>query len=134
MTNKELLEKIIKTDECFDNTLDDIRGDKIYAIHCIDAEYEEECCESLNFARKIKVNDKEYIIEFLFDTDCVNVCKNLRKFENVFALYDNVGFPIMHFSKDVYIEDGLVTDINMEDLEDLFKLNLREIELDFKFI
>lgn len=130
MTNKELLEKIKESDKYFDNTLDDIRGDKICAIHYIGTEYEEECCESLIFARKIKVDNKEYIIEFLFDTDCVNVCKNLRKFKNIFALYDNIGFPIMYFSQDVYLEDGLVEEV---DIETLLECNLKEVELNFKF-
>ena len=63
------------------------------------------------FYEIINLDGKEYLLEFIADTDTVEVCKNLRKYENIYALYDNSGAIIMYFAEDVYIEDDLVTDI-----------------------
>lgn len=135
MTNKELLEKIIESDKYFDYILESAKGGKLYAIHSICRKYEMEDKELLErFYESINIDNTEYLLEFIADTDIVDICENLRKYENIYALYDNFGSIIMYFAQDVYIEDGLVTDIDMEELEDLFKLNLREVELDFKFI
>ena len=35
MTNKELLEKIVESDEYFDSILENAKGGKLYAIHSI---------------------------------------------------------------------------------------------------